>query len=183
MQQSIIRTTAQGTFYYIEQMCLCLIKRCSRAACLNLIMCVFQVTIWVERRTGQVVFTSTLRCPSDQARAASETFSEHISFSTQATSATSTMVGELKRWTHEIPAVLKRSQHQLTVISLRSLCQAGLLTCWVLMCVGDGPRAHLQKLAECIRWSYGAGIVLRLGNIARLELNYCVPMGVQSGDR
>lgn len=126
MQQSIIRTTAQGTFYYIEQMCLCLIKRCSRAACLNLIMCVFQVTIWVERRTGQVVFTSTLRCPSDQARAASETFSEHISFSTQATSATSTMVGELKRWTHEIPAVLKRSQHQLTVISLRSLCQAGL---------------------------------------------------------
>ncbi|KAK2509001.1 hypothetical protein MC885_002379 [Smutsia gigantea] len=35
----------------------------------------------------------------------------------------------------------------------------------------------------CIRWSYGAGIVLRLGNIARLELNYCVPMGVQTGDR
>nr|XP_023668455.1 sorting and assembly machinery component 50 homolog [Paramormyrops kingsleyae] len=48
---------------------------------------------------------------------------------------------------------------------------------------GEGPRSHLQKLAECIRWSYGAGIVLRLGNIARLELNYCVPMGVQSGDR
>ncbi|NXA56054.1 SAM50 protein, partial [Nothocercus julius] len=48
---------------------------------------------------------------------------------------------------------------------------------------GDGPRAHLQKLAEYIRWSYGAGIVLRLGNIARLELNYCFPMGVQSGDR
>ncbi|MGH0122058.1 UNVERIFIED_CONTAM: hypothetical protein FKN15_001783, partial [Acipenser sinensis] len=48
---------------------------------------------------------------------------------------------------------------------------------------GEGPRAHLQKLAECIRWSYGAGIVLRLGNIARLELNYCIPMGVQSGDR
>lgn len=53
----------------------------------------------------------------------------------------------------------------------------------VYVCAGDGPRAHLQKLAECIRWSYGAGIVLRLGNIARLELNYCVPMGVQSGDR
>ncbi|KAK6482757.1 sorting and assembly machinery component 50-like protein isoform X2 [Huso huso] len=48
---------------------------------------------------------------------------------------------------------------------------------------GEGPQAHLQKLAECIRWSYGAGIVLRLGNIARLELNYCIPMGVQSGDR
>lgn len=51
------------------------------------------------------------------------------------------------------------------------------------LCAGDYPRTHLQRLAECIRWSYGAGIVLRLGNIARLELNYCVPMGVQSGDR
>uniref|UniRef100_A0A673UIY2 SAMM50 sorting and assembly machinery component n=1 Tax=Suricata suricatta TaxID=37032 RepID=A0A673UIY2_SURSU len=48
---------------------------------------------------------------------------------------------------------------------------------------GEGPQAHIRKLAECIRWSYGAGIVLRLGNIARLELNYCVPMGVQPGDR
>lgn len=48
---------------------------------------------------------------------------------------------------------------------------------------GEGPKAHLRRLAECIRWSYGAGIVLRLGNIARLELNYCIPMGVQSGDR
>ncbi|KAG7221114.1 hypothetical protein INR49_017555 [Caranx melampygus] len=47
---------------------------------------------------------------------------------------------------------------------------------------GEGPQAHLKKLAECIRWSYGLGIVLRLGNIARLELNYCIPMGVQSGD-
>ncbi|KAM7317441.1 hypothetical protein ACRRTK_023743 [Alexandromys fortis] len=48
---------------------------------------------------------------------------------------------------------------------------------------GEGPKAHIRKLAECIRWSYGAGIVLRLGNIARLELNYCIPMGVQTGDR
>uniref|UniRef100_A0A8C7XLZ0 SAMM50 sorting and assembly machinery component n=1 Tax=Oryzias sinensis TaxID=183150 RepID=A0A8C7XLZ0_9TELE len=48
---------------------------------------------------------------------------------------------------------------------------------------GEGPQAHLKKLAECLRWSYGLGIVLRLGNIARLELNYCIPMGVQSGDR
>lgn len=53
----------------------------------------------------------------------------------------------------------------------------------VLLLPGEGPRAHIRKLAECIRWSYGAGIVLRLGNIARLELNYCIPMGVQRGDR
>lgn len=48
---------------------------------------------------------------------------------------------------------------------------------------GEGPQAHLRRLAECMRWSYGVGLVLRLGNIARLELNYCVPMGVQGGDR
>uniref|UniRef100_A0A8C6WRV3 SAMM50 sorting and assembly machinery component n=1 Tax=Neogobius melanostomus TaxID=47308 RepID=A0A8C6WRV3_9GOBI len=48
---------------------------------------------------------------------------------------------------------------------------------------GEGPASHLQRLAECVRWSYGLGLVLRLGNIARLELNYCIPMGVQSGDR
>lgn len=54
---------------------------------------------------------------------------------------------------------------------------------YVHFCSGEGPQAHLKKLAECIRWSYGLGIVLRLGNIARLELNYCIPMGVQSGDR
>lgn len=55
--------------------------------------------------------------------------------------------------------------------------------CVACVCSGEGPQAHLRKLAECIRWSYGLGVVLRLGNIARLELNYCIPMGVQSGDR
>ena len=64
-----------------------------------------------------------------------------------------------------------------------SMCILPLLTCKCFLSTGEGPRAHLQRLAECIRWSYGAGIVLRLGNIARLELNYCIPMGVQSGDR
>ncbi|KAM8974549.1 sorting and assembly machinery component 50 homolog isoform 1-T1 [Pelodytes ibericus] len=60
-----------------------------------------------------------------------------------------------------------------------------LLACFnmSISTTGEGPKAHLRKLAECIRWSYGAGVVLRLGNIARLELNYCIPMGVQSGDR
>lgn len=57
------------------------------------------------------------------------------------------------------------------------------IICIFYICSGEGPQAHLKKLAECIRWSYGLGIVLRLGNIARLELNYCIPMGVQSGDR
>ncbi|MBZ3881803.1 Sorting and assembly machinery component 50-like protein [Sciurus carolinensis] len=43
---------------------------------------------------------------------------------------------------------------------------------------GVGPRAHIHKLAKCTCWSYGTGIILRLGDIARLDLNYCVPMGV-----
>jgi len=42
---------------------------------------------------------------------------------------------------------------------------------------------NLSALAETIRLSYGAGIVLRLGGIARLELNYCVPVRTQKGDR
>ena len=41
----------------------------------------------------------------------------------------------------------------------------------------------LTQLAECIHWLYGAGMVLRLGNIERLGLNYCIRMGVQTGDR
>ena len=37
-------------------------------------------------------------------------------------------------------------------------------------------------LREKIRWSCGAGLVFLLG-IARVELNYCVPFGVQNSDR
>lgn len=66
--------------------------------------------------------------------------------------------------------------------ALRDRGHTPLVTPLVLVS-GEGPKAHIRKLAECIRWSYGAGIVLRLGNIARLELNYCIPMGVQKGDR
>lgn len=77
-------------------------------------------------------------------------------------------------------------QHSISRNKLSSvLCGGitGLMSVTSAHCPGEGPRAHLKKLAECIRWSYGAGIVLRLGNIARLELNYCIPMGVQTGDR
>jgi len=38
-------------------------------------------------------------------------------------------------------------------------------------------------MADTVRWSYGAGLVLRLGGIARLELNYVVPVKVQPSDR
>lgn len=91
------------------------------------------------------------------------------------------MVMLLLKWTLAWHSVTTVWYHQ------RHFASSSILT-FVLyimhpVCVGEGPHAHLQKLAECIRWSYGAGIILRLGNIARLELNYCFPMGVQSGDR
>ncbi|XP_071477072.1 sorting and assembly machinery component 50 homolog B-like [Diadema antillarum] len=41
---------------------------------------------------------------------------------------------------------------------------------------------HLQRLRQDFRWGYGAGLVLRIGSIARLELNYCVPKSAQASD-
>jgi len=41
----------------------------------------------------------------------------------------------------------------------------------------------LSSMTDAVRWSYGAGLVLRLGGIARLELNYVVPVRVQPNDR
>jgi len=38
-------------------------------------------------------------------------------------------------------------------------------------------------MADTLRLSYGAGVVLRLGGIARLEFNYCVPVKASSNDR
>lgn len=53
----------------------------------------------------------------------------------------------------------------------------------VLFVVEASWRDNLVGLAENIRLSYGAGIVLRLGGIARLEVNYCVPLWARKGDR
>ena len=44
-------------------------------------------------------------------------------------------------------------------------------------------RENLRKLGDTIRLSYGAGIVLKLGGVARLELNYCIPLCSQRTDR
>lgn len=41
---------------------------------------------------------------------------------------------------------------------------------------------NLRGLSEEFRLAYGAGIVLMMGNIARLELNYVVPVRAQTGD-
>ena len=42
---------------------------------------------------------------------------------------------------------------------------------------------HVNELRETLRWSYGAGVVLRLGRIARFELNYVIPQTALATDR
>lgn len=43
-------------------------------------------------------------------------------------------------------------------------------------------RNNFEVFKNSVRLAYGAGLVLRLG-IARLELNYSVPVWAQKGDR
>lgn len=47
----------------------------------------------------------------------------------------------------------------------------------------DDYQQLLANLWERRRWAVGAGLVIRIGQVARLEVNYCVPGGVESGDR
>ncbi|XP_078581194.1 sorting and assembly machinery component 50 homolog [Branchiostoma floridae x Branchiostoma japonicum] len=44
-------------------------------------------------------------------------------------------------------------------------------------------RDHWARMASDVRWSYGVGVLFRLGRIARLELNYCIPGGARTGDK
>ncbi|WAR02835.1 SAM5A-like protein [Mya arenaria] len=44
-------------------------------------------------------------------------------------------------------------------------------------------RGNLDSFKNTLRMSYGFGIVLRLGGIARVELNYVIPAWQQKGDR
>ena len=41
------------------------------------------------------------------------------------------------------------------------------------------PGRDFNKVTENFRLSYGLGLALKLGGIARLELNYCVPVKVR----
>ncbi|CAH1786233.1 unnamed protein product [Owenia fusiformis] len=41
---------------------------------------------------------------------------------------------------------------------------------------------NLQQLVDTVRLTYGMGVVLNLGGVARLELNYCIPVKSQPGD-
>ena len=46
-----------------------------------------------------------------------------------------------------------------------------------------GVGQNLDRAIKNFRLSYGVGLALRLGGIARIELNYCVPIRAQSGDK
>jgi len=48
---------------------------------------------------------------------------------------------------------------------------------------GEDYHENLTMLLDGIRLAYGIGIVLRIGQVARFELNYCVPVKVQKTDR
>jgi outer membrane protein insertion porin family len=44
------------------------------------------------------------------------------------------------------------------------------------------PRS-LKTVTRTARMSYGIGMALRLGQMARVELNYCIPVLFQRGDQ
>lgn len=47
----------------------------------------------------------------------------------------------------------------------------------------DDMQHNIKLLTTDIRIAYGVGICLRIGQMARLELNYCVPLSFQKGDQ
>lgn len=47
---------------------------------------------------------------------------------------------------------------------------------------GNAGRS-LQELFNHFRLSYGLGVALQLGGVARIELNYCIPVKSETGDR
>ncbi|KAL4225587.1 sorting and assembly machinery component 50 [Mactra antiquata] len=49
--------------------------------------------------------------------------------------------------------------------------------------LSDFNKDNLDLFRNSLRLSYGAGIVLRLGGVARVELNYVVPIWLLPGDR
>ncbi|XP_068228320.1 sorting and assembly machinery component 50 homolog isoform X2 [Palaemon carinicauda] len=47
----------------------------------------------------------------------------------------------------------------------------------------DNYKQNLHTLLRDMRMSYGAGLAMSLGGFARVELNYCIPLLLQRGDR
>jgi len=49
--------------------------------------------------------------------------------------------------------------------------------------LGGNLKESARQLLEKHRLSYGVGLMLKLGNAARIELNYCIPLKSERGDR
>lgn len=47
----------------------------------------------------------------------------------------------------------------------------------------DLSRAQLEEAVQGFRLSYGVGLAMKLGGIARIELNYVIPIKAEKGDR
>lgn len=116
---------------------------------------VSQGTIWVERRTGQVVCTSTHPYPSDQARGDSETFSEHISSSTQATSVTYIMVSTLKTFPllHSERALLHITVNSHGVLCVQVMDLGPTFRSWLSVSAGRTVRALCCGSGTSPDWS------------------------------
>jgi len=41
----------------------------------------------------------------------------------------------------------------------------------------------IEQVTQDFRLSYGLGLALKLGGVARIELNYCVPVKASRGDK
>lgn len=46
-----------------------------------------------------------------------------------------------------------------------------------------GSMRNLDSAVQNFRLTYGVGVAMKLGGIARIELNYCVPIRTQRGDK
>lgn len=49
--------------------------------------------------------------------------------------------------------------------------------------LAGGLGRELERAAEDFRLSYGVGLAFKLGGVARIELNYCVPVRASRGDK
>lgn len=57
-------------------------------------------------------------------------------------------------------------------------CNAGNLTY-----ISDSLKKCYECLGKDLRFTTGIGLVYRLGQIARIELNYCIPVYYQEDDK
>jgi outer membrane protein insertion porin family len=49
--------------------------------------------------------------------------------------------------------------------------------------LAENARRNFEEATQNLRLSYGLGLAFKLGNVARIELNYCIPVKSQRGDR